>query len=99
MPDGASGITRLTIFAGTTSTGAGGCGAAAGAALGIGATAEPAPLGGADTALLVTGAWTGGGCGAGAAGAELRPEPESLASTVRPEKELSGRRAVYVAPS
>jgi hypothetical protein len=88
-------MTRLTILAGTTSMAGGGCGAAAGAALGVGAAAEPAEVGGAVTTLLVTGAWKAG-CGDGAGVAAVRPTPESLASTVRPEKELSPRRAVKV---
>jgi hypothetical protein len=51
------GVIRLMSYAGTTSTGAGGSGAEVGAAFGTGATAEPALLGAAGTAALVTGAW------------------------------------------
>src|SRR6185369_4333375 len=78
---GATGVTRLTIFAGTTST------AAVGAARGAGGSAEPAPVAGAAATL----AGFSGARAAGSGAAEC-PDPASPASMVRPENELSGRR-------
>src|SRR6185503_5778706 len=99
MLNGATGVTRRTIFAGTTSTSAvaPACvGAAAGAAAGIGPTAEPAFDGAAPLPTVDVGtAWAcAGGWGAGV-GARLIVA-ESLASSVRPTNELSARRVDVV---
>jgi hypothetical protein len=87
MSPGATGVTRLTILAGTTSTGAGGAGAAADSLIGAGGTAEPAELLAGGVKAVVT-------TGRAAAGAGVRPTAESLASTVRPGNEFSPRRTL-----
>src|ERR1044071_3869968 len=87
MPSGATGATRLTILAGTTSTAATvPAGDAAGAAAGGIATALDPDIDGADGELTEVGVATG---------ARVIDEA-SLASSVRPTKALSARRFVVV---
>ena len=84
---GATGVTRLTILAGDTSTGAGGSGGQRGR-VGHWHGGRAGSIGG----WSVDGAGRRS-CAAGGGGA-ARPTAESLASTVRPGKELSVRRMV-----
>src|SRR5262245_57800396 len=83
MSADAMGATRLTILAGTTSTGAGGFAGAGGATLGMGTAAEPELDGVVAKLPVVTG---GGAAGVEAIAGDAPPAGKSLASRVRPGK-------------